>query len=121
MPHVGKAELPNRINLEAGQAKPITVWARGVRRARAALRRGMPPSDCDSQYGRSMEASPAERGRLERYVGKPQTATLMLSAAEDAVPSSTRPACYSDGNRREAERADPREGTAGDGNTKGAS
>ncbi len=93
VPHVGKAEVAeDRLNLEAGQAKPVTVEIEreeGFAGLVLLSAEGLPPG----VIATAGMANPIERpplpnaGRRERYVGKPQTSTLMLSAADDAAPS----------------------------------
>jgi hypothetical protein len=92
IPHVGKVELAeDRINLEPGQAKPLTVNLDREEEFKGLVllsAQGL-PEGVTSTAGM---ANPIEKpplpngGRVERYVGKPQTATLMLSASDDAQP-----------------------------------
>jgi hypothetical protein len=93
IPHVGKVEVAeDRINLEPGQAKPLTVNLEREEEFKGLVllsTEGLP----EGVTATAGMANPIEKpslpngGRLERYVGKPQTATLMLSAADDAKPT----------------------------------
>ena len=92
IPHVGKIEVAeDRLNLEPGQAKALTVnmeREEGFAGLVLISAEGL-PSGVTATMGL---ANPVEKpplpngGRLERYVGKPQTATLILSAAQETSP-----------------------------------
>ncbi|MBL8214991.1 MAG: hypothetical protein JNK87_30005 [Bryobacterales bacterium] len=92
IPHVGKVDVvEDRINLEPGQSKAITVNVDREEEFKGLVLVGAEglPAGVTATAGM---ANPVERpplpngGRVERYVAKPQTATLILSAAADAVP-----------------------------------
>ncbi|MCC6585845.1 MAG: hypothetical protein IT168_03925 [Bryobacterales bacterium] len=90
VPHVGKVDIvESQFNLERGQAKPITVNIEREEEFKGFVTvaaEGLPEGV--SVVGAM--ANPIERpplpnaGRLERYIGKPQTTSLMLVAAPDA-------------------------------------
>ena len=94
IPHVGKAEVAeDHLNLEAGQAKALTVnleREEGFAGLVLLAAEGLPPGvTATAGMANPVEKPPLPNGgRLERYVGKPQTATLLLSAADDAAPSA---------------------------------
>ncbi len=93
IPHVGKAEIAeDHVNLEPGQAKPLTVNLDREEEFKGLIllsAEGLPAGvTATAGMANPVEKPPLPNGgRLERYVAKPQTATLMLSAAEDAPPS----------------------------------
>lgn len=93
IPHVGKVDVPeDRINLEPGESKPITINLEREEAFNGLVLAGAEglPAAVSAMAGM---ANPVERpplpngGRVERYTGKPQTLTLILTAAEDAKPS----------------------------------
>jgi hypothetical protein len=93
IPHIGKVEInEDRINLEPGQAKPLTVnleREEGFTGLVLVAAEGLPGGvAATAGMANPVEKPPLPNGgRLERYVGKPQTATLLLSAAEDVKPT----------------------------------
>lgn len=90
IPHLGKIEIAeDRLNLEPGEAKPLTVnleREEGFTGLASVSVEGLP----DGVTAVTGLANPVEKpplpngGRLERYSGKVQTAGLMLIAAPDA-------------------------------------
>jgi hypothetical protein len=93
IPHVGKVEVPeDRINLEPGQAKPITIIMEreeGFSGLVLASAEGLPPGvTATAGMANPVDKPPLPNGgRLERYAGKPQTSTLLLTASPDAAAS----------------------------------
>ncbi len=92
IPHVGKVDVAeDRLNLEPGQSKAITVNVDREEDFKGLVLVGAEGLPVGVTATAGM-ANPVERpplpngGRVERYVAKPQTATLILSAAADAVP-----------------------------------
>ena len=92
MAHVGRVDVPeDRVNIEPGETKPLTVNIEREEDFKGLVlvsAEGL-PAGVTATAGM---ANPVERpplpngGRVERYVGKPQTATLLLSADENAKP-----------------------------------
>ncbi|MBM3796464.1 MAG: hypothetical protein FJW31_20920 [Acidobacteria bacterium] len=92
MPHVGRVDVPeDRVNLEPGETRQVTV---NIEREEdfkdlVLVSADGLPAGVTATAGM---ANPVERppppngGRVERYVGKPQTATLLLTADENAKP-----------------------------------
>lgn len=92
IPHVGKVDVvEDRINLEPGQSKAITVNVDREEEFKGLVLVGAEGLPVGVTATAGM-ANPVDRpplpngGRVERYVAKPQTATLIVSAAADAVP-----------------------------------
>ncbi len=90
IPHLGKIEVAeDRINLEPGEAKPLTVHLdreESFTGLASVSAEGLP----EGVTVMTGMANPVEKpplpngGRLERYVGKPQTASLMIVASPEA-------------------------------------
>lgn len=88
--HVGRVDVPeDRVNIEPGETKPVTVNIEREEDFKGLVlvsAEGLPPGVTAT----AGMANPVERpplpngGRVERYVGKPQTATLLLTADENA-------------------------------------
>ncbi|MEX2262253.1 MAG: hypothetical protein WD696_09895 [Bryobacteraceae bacterium] len=95
IPHVGKVEVAeDRVNLEAGAVKPITI---NIEREEefggfaAVSLEGLPRGvTAVTGMEKPVERPPLPNaGRLERYVPKPQTSTVLLVAAPDAPVTET--------------------------------
>lgn len=90
--HVGEAMLAeDRVNLEPGQSKPLTVNVdreEGFKGFVAMSVEGLPAGvTAVTGLENPVEKPPLPNaGRRERYYPIPQTATLMLMAAPDAAP-----------------------------------
>lgn len=90
IPHLGKIEVTeDRLNLEPGEAKPLTIGLdreEGFSGLALVSVEGLP----EGVTAVTGMANPVEKpplpngGRLERYVGKPQTASLMIVASPEA-------------------------------------
>lgn len=97
IPHAGRAVVSeDHVNLEPGQSKPLTVEIEreeGFKGLVVLSAEGL-PAGVTAMAGL---ANPVDRpalpngGRVERYTGRPQTATLILTAASDA-PATEMPA-----------------------------
>jgi hypothetical protein len=90
VPHIGKVEaLPDRVNLTVGQTKSITVnldYEEGFSGLVFAEVEGLPPGvSATVGLAKPVDRPPLPNGgRLERYFPDPYTATISLTAAEDA-------------------------------------
>lgn len=95
IPHVGKIEVvEDRINMEPGEAKALTVnldREENFSGLVAVSAKGLPPGvTAVTGMANPVEKPPLPNGgRLERYVGKPQTASVMLIAAPGAPLTET--------------------------------
>lgn len=93
IPHIGKVQIvEDHVNLEPGQAKPLTVHLdreEGFTGLVLLSADGLPEGvTATAGMANPIEKPPLPNGgRLERYTGKTQTATLILSAAKDAKAS----------------------------------
>ncbi len=100
MAHVGQVEIvEDRMNLEPGQSKPLTVHLdreEGFKGFVAISVEGLPEGVVAvTGMENPIEKPPLPNGgRLERYVGIPQTSTVMVMASEGAkemqVPAMAR-------------------------------
>lgn len=94
VPHLGEITLAeDRINLEPGQSKPLTVnidREEGFKGFVAITVDGLPPGvTAVTGLENPVEKPPLPNaGRRERYYPVTQTATVMLVAAPDATPST---------------------------------
>lgn len=92
--HVGKIEVvEDRVNLEPGQSKPLTIHMEreeGFKGLTLLSAEGLPPGvTVSAGMANPIEKPPLPNGgRLERYTGKQQTTTLLVSADENATPST---------------------------------
>ncbi len=92
IPHIGSAALvEDRVNLEPGQSKPLTVNVdreEGFKGFVAISVEGLPPGiTAVAGLENPVERPPLPNaGRRERYYPVPQTATVMLIASPDAPP-----------------------------------
>lgn len=92
VPHLGAVKLvEDRVNLEPGQSKPLTVnidREEGFKGFVAVSVEGLPPGvTAVTGLENPVEKPPLPNaGRRERYYPVPQTATVMLAASEDATP-----------------------------------
>jgi hypothetical protein len=93
VPHIGHVELAeDRVNLEPGQSKSITVNVdreEGFKGFVAVSAEGLPPGvSAVTGLENPIERPPLPNaGRRDRYYPIPQTATLMLVAAPSAPPT----------------------------------
>jgi hypothetical protein len=93
--HLGEVKLvEDRVNLEPGQAKPLTVNVdreEGFKGFVAVSVEGLPAGvTAIAGLENPVETPPLPNaGRRERYYPVPQTATVMLVAAPDAAPTET--------------------------------
>lgn len=91
-PHIGKVEVAeDRINLEPGQAKSVTVTVDREEEFRGLVlvsAEGLPPGVTATAGLSNPDEKPPlpNGGRRERYVSKPQVATLVFEASADAPP-----------------------------------
>ena len=90
IPHAGKAELAeDRINIEPGQGKPLTVTIEREEDFKGLIllsADGLPEGvTASAGMANPVEKPPLPNaGRLERYIGTPQIATMLFTASEDA-------------------------------------
>ncbi len=94
VPHLGEITLAeDRVNLEPGQSKPLTVTVdreEGFKGFVAIAVEGLPPGvTAVTGLENPVEKPPLPNaGRRERYYPVPQTATVVLVAAPGAPPQS---------------------------------
>ncbi|HUQ92263.1 MAG TPA: hypothetical protein VM120_11330 [Bryobacteraceae bacterium] len=93
IPHIGKVNIvEERVNIEPGQSKPLTVHIEreeGFKGYVAISVEGLPAGVVTmTGMENPIEKPPLPNaGRIERYVGIPQTSSIMLVALPEAVPS----------------------------------